>query len=286
MKRMTTLKYLVLFVCCLPLSTLASSTKAATSKAEYCAHLGNPHAYQRQIEHYFNQLAFTNQEGLGLLGKGVCWWHSMFTRNATYFAVYRPDLQRPSEKEADRIIDLIAAGRGVVIIPGFRNLHEFSYVFANEIASKLERSQLTEGTIGFGWVRGLAGRSTMRAEKLEEKMHELYDLVKNQGQIVYQKLQMPGITAHSWLVTNMQETRSGYILTVVDSNHSRALRVRYTFGSNAMDYFGETHFAPYTSRNRDWEQIHQLQSEYCLNGKTAEDLIKDRRSARDSRRRN
>lgn len=262
------------------LSASASNATAPTSKAEYCANLGKPHAYQRQVESFFNQLAFTNQPGLGLLGRGVCWWHSMFTRNATYFALYQPHLPKPNPQQADRIIDLIYAGRGVVIVPGYANLWEFSYDFANEIAAKLEKSQLTDGALGFGWVRGLAGRSTLRADKLEERMDELFDLVKNQGQIVYQKLQMPGVTAHSWLVTDMAPTRAGYALKVVDSNYPEAQVIRYSRGNTALLYFDDTHFVPYTSRNKDWDKILKLQTEFCQHGKTAQDLREERRRKR------
>jgi hypothetical protein len=172
---------------------------------------------------------------------------------------------------------LLYAGRGVVIVPGYANLWEFSYDFGDEIAAKLERAQLAEGAIGFGWVRGLAGNSTMRSDKLEERMDELYDLVKNQGQIVYQKLQMPGITAHSWLVTNMRPTRTGYAITVVDSNFREAQVIEYSRGDTALLYFNGTHFIPYTSRNRDWKKIVKLQSEFCHHGRTAQDLRAEKR---------
>lgn len=271
---------LTLISCALGTVSLAAPTKAPTSKVEYCSRLNDASSYQRQIENSYNQLAFTNQPGLGLLGQGVCWWHSLFTRNATYFALYRPDLPKADIKTVRRIIDLIYAGRGVVTVPGYNNLYEFSLEWAEEIADKLERAQVADGTLGFAWIRGLSGRSIQRPEKLEDRMDELYNLVKNEGQIIYQKLQMPGITAHSWLVTNMRRTSTGYVLTVVDSNFPRTREINYTRGDNALDYFGMTHFIPYTSRNKDWQDILARQTKFCSSDKTSDQPTNDRRTAR------
>ena len=102
-----------------------TADRASMAAQNFCAERSNdPHALQSLISQRDNQLGFVNQGGL--FGGGVCWWHSRFTRSAAYLAVFDPSLPRPSDEDAKKIISRLRDRKGVTLIPGFRNLFEFS----------------------------------------------------------------------------------------------------------------------------------------------------------------
>ncbi len=187
---------------------------------------------QAQLYNLNNRLNFTNRGGL--LNKGVCWWHSRFTRNANVLVYFSPSKPKPvSMRELKKILKKIQKGREVVEIPGFTNLADFSKEYEEEIQSLLNKWQLSDGLIRQRWIGGLSGRSKVRPEKLKSIMDDTFYKVQN-GEVVYQKLQEKGITAHAWLVIGMKPTNDGYKLHVVDSNYKRVREVTYRYG--------QTHF--------------------------------------------
>lgn len=246
--------------------------EAPTSKKEYCAM--NSQDYKDLLMKTENHLAFVNQGGIG--GQGVCWWHSMFTRNATYLAIYRPELPRPTRSEALQIIKDISANRGVVDIPGFRNLEEFSAVHRDQIQTELNAGQIVDGGILFGWVRGVTGKHSVPAQQLESMMNNLYSEVRS-GRVAYQMLQIEGIMAHAWLVVDMKRDGDGFILSVLDSNYRDIQIVQYRRGMTSLQEYGSV---PYTSRNAvDYQDYKNAKSLYCkrnINAKDLRDLIDKR----------
>ncbi|WP_246845331.1 hypothetical protein [Bdellovibrio sp. NC01] len=238
--------------------------QAPASKKEYCTQGTDPNYYKSLIYNYQNRLSFLNAGGIG--NGGVCWWHSMFTRNATYIAVYRPELPRASADRAKRIIDAIIANDAVVEIPGYKNLYEFSIDYHQQIQSALNRWQISEG-IAFGWLRGLSGKTRVAPDVLKSMMDELYQEVRS-GRIAYQKLQIPGIMAHAWLVVDMWKTNLGYDFEVVDSNTREVYKVHYQKG---MTHLNEYNSVPYTGRNSaNYSSYTSAKKNYCKLGINSE----------------
>lgn len=221
--------------------------------------LSDDRALQRLIRNTENQIGFTNKGGL--FGGGTCWWHSRFTRAALYQAVFDPSLPKPELKEAKKLITRIRNRAGMTLIPGYRNLRELSYDFPNEIQDKLNDWQKADGAFKATWVKGLSGKPEVAPEKLSVQMDELFVRV-NRGEIVYQMLQMPGITAHAWLVTGMKKTADGYELNVVDSNTGNDTYF-YREGMTTFNYMGWYKFVPYTGQEGEERKLRERMSDFC-----------------------
>ena len=209
------------------------------------------------------RLSFENHGGL--FNGGVCWWHSRFQRNALYLAKFRPELPKLSREDNFALIQRLRHFN-VVEFPGYKNLQEFSKENEDLIQNELERWQLDDGTIGFGWIDGLEGESKYLApELLKQSMDELFNLVVIHREIAFQKLQIPGITSHAWLVIDMISQGQNYQLKVIDSNYPEEVKtVNYRMGDThvTMPYNGWT-FIPYTERQNDFASITATLQEYC-----------------------
>lgn len=144
----------------------------------------------------------------GLLGRGVCWWHSRFTRNALYLSYFLPDRSGPSPAEARAIISTLMKAGGVVAIPGYRNLGEFSKDHETAIQRTLERRQLFEGFLQFAWINGLWGASSTSWNVLRRGMMRIGEETSSTG-LAYAKFQTPGLDAHAILLTEMVELEGG-----------------------------------------------------------------------------
>ncbi|EQC47533.1 hypothetical protein [Bacteriovorax sp. Seq25_V] len=241
----------VLFV----ISLLASvSSFASISERNFCSQAN----MQLKLSKAKNRLSFTNRGGL--FNAGVCWWHSRFTRNANYLAVFNPS--KPALEDPTALIKKIRKGKEVVEIPGFSSLEQFSRYYEEEIQKVLESWQLIDGAVNQQWIVGLWGKSEVSPENMEKRMNKLYARV-SQGEVVYQKLQIDGIDAHAWLVIDMAKTANGYKLLVVDSNY-RSTDV-YTFekGDRSFEhpYYGK--FVPYTGRMAEERRLKKTRAEFC-----------------------
>lgn len=163
-----------------------------------------------------NLLCFRNSGGL--LGKGVCWWHSRFTRNALYKAYFLQEHPGPSRSEANRLIGKIMSGKEAVPIPGYGNLREFSRDHRRSIQAVLERRQVFEGVFRFAWVDGLIGRSSLAPGKMGVLMDRLHTRASSE-ELTYVKFQTPGLDAHSLLITGVEPLPcDGYSVGYLDSN--------------------------------------------------------------------
>ncbi|MBI2606775.1 MAG: hypothetical protein HYW49_11920 [Deltaproteobacteria bacterium] len=229
--------------------------------ADICSR--TPAEFQRMILDPDNRLAFQNDGGL--LDGGVCWWHSRFQRAANYLAVFRPDRPKPTEDEAFRLALRLTQMNRVVEIPGYANLYEFSSDFEQVIQERLEFWQAWDGFVNQAWIRGLAGSTHMRAKKMAARMDRLYQEVEGSHRIVFQMLQLKGITSHSWLVAGMTRILNGYQLHVVDSNAPLVTRTfLYRYGDTTIysPSFKE-YFVPYRGFTRDLRKIFRTIREYC-----------------------
>lgn len=209
-----------------------------------------------------NLMAFRNQGGL--IGGGVCWWHSRFQRNALYLTIYKPHLAKPTAEEAKELIKQIREAKDVIVIPGYRNFYDFSAENAQQIQRELEKWQKGDGVIRFAWVKGLSGTSTVTPEALKASMDALYEEVEINNNIAYNKLQIPGIVAHAWLVVNVEKVLGGYNLEVLDSNFpSRTQIFRYREGDTELDYHGSFKFTPYLERTNETDNIKNVIAKKC-----------------------
>lgn len=240
----------------------------ARSREEFCENAKDPDYFKTLLYDVANLNAYSNSAGG--LGTGLCWWHSEFQRSATYLAVYRPDLPRPSEAEARELINDLMTKQGVVEIPGFRNFNGFSYSYGRLIESMLTAGEVNTSIFELGFFKGLFGSSGGADASLDRGMDELYDQVVNKKHIAFQVLQMPGVAAHAWLVIDMRKTDSGYDLSFIDSNYSNNVGIyHYRRGEPMRTYLGD--FAPHTYKSSDINYMRHLQDEYCRFGKTAKE---------------
>ena len=82
-------------------------------------------------------------------------------------------------------------------------------------------------------------------------------------EVVYQKLQMPGVTAHAWLVLGMTQTSNGYRLLVLDSNTYSPDTYYYEKGMTSFGYHGFTNFVPYTGKTKEENKLKSIVAKDC-----------------------
>lgn len=255
------MRKLILLGFLLTTSTAFGVEATPAAKAKFCQdRLSSPNGVQKIVGQRENQIWFTNQGGI--FGSGVCWWHSRFTRAAAYLAQFDPSLPKPSEQEAKRIIHRLRGRKGITVIPGYKNLYEFSLAYGDEILGKLQAWQRTDGLLKAAWVKGMTRQVDIPAEKLAEMMDQLYERV-SRGEVVYQMLQMPGIMAHSWLVIGMQKTADGYNLETTDSNFNGTYVYRYSRNMKEFNYENILTFVPYTSQVDEEEKMKEHLLKEC-----------------------
>lgn len=236
---------------------LGAST-ASTSSAAFCADRKSVSYTKELVGQRRNQISFRNRGGL--VNGGVCWWHSRLTRKFAYLAIFRPDMPKPSNEKAERIIKAIRMGK-VTEVPGFSNLNEFSRAFATEVQDRLEKWQKGDGFLRQQWTVGLWGSSQTSASKLKERMDNLYQYVEVEGKLAYQMLQIKGITSHAWLVLNVEKTEDGYKLEVLDSNYSSTSTIRYRNGDETINSYGG--LVPITGKKKELKKLEKAVSKYC-----------------------
>lgn len=230
------------------------------AKENFCNKRSDQKSIQSLLLDNEATLSFSNQGGL--FGGGVCWWHSRFTRNAAYIVRFRPDLAGPTEAEAKKIIKDIRSAKKIVEVPGFSSLYDFSRSFDYLILRELEAWQRKDGFVNQQWVAGLSGSSNIKPEALQARMDELFVRVQA-GEVVYQKLQMPGVVAHAWLVIGMTKTSDGYQLLVLDSNTYAPDTYTYRQGMTSFNYHGFTHFVPYTGKTKEEAKLKRIVAKDC-----------------------
>jgi len=192
----------------------------------------------------------------GLLGKGVCWWYSRFTRNALYLACFLPDEEPPVRSSARKMAVKLMKAREVVAVPGYGNLRDFSLDYEKEIRRVLENHQLADGVFRFAWINGLSGSSMMAPGKLEAIMDDIHEM-SSRG-MVYAKFQTPGLDAHSILVTGMETLPHGYRVRYLDSNHYGERILEYGRGDRFLVLEGGMTGIPYPQRGRELERMKKV----------------------------
>lgn len=192
--------------------------KAPQSKSEFCRRVLDKSIPKKMLDDPSNRLHFLNSGGL--IGGGVCWWHSVFTRQATLFAYYAPHKKRLAGDKLYRLVRAVAHTRRPIEIPGFSNLRGFSKYARKVIQKRLEKMQMVDGFIKQHWIVGLWGhaRST-DPNTLYKRVLEIQNRVEVKNEIVYLKLQIPGIVSHAWLINGVKRKGDKFIISYIDSNY-------------------------------------------------------------------
>lgn len=238
----------------------ANASNFPISSENYCERFENKTAIRELSFNKENLLSFKNQGGI--FDGGVCWWHSRFQRNLLYLSIFHPEKAR--DKNPHFLIKQIRLGREIIHINGFKSIEEFSQVYKKEIIKELEEWQLYEGVVLSAWIQGLKGNHQVSALEMQQRMNALYQYVKEANKIAYQKLQIKGITAHSWLVTDVKKTENGYVLGVIDSNWpNQSMMYNYKVGDRSFLSKSYGHFVPYLEFTREEDRLLTVAKKHC-----------------------
>ncbi len=212
-----------------------------------------------------NLLSFRNSGGL--LRKGVCWWHSRFTRNALYLVYFEPEKPPPGPGEAKAVVRSVMKGSRVVMIPGYRCLADYSRDHRKVIQRMLERRQLHDGIVRFAWVNGLAGASSLPPASLAKLMAGIHRGLAFQG-IMYVKFQTPGLDAHALLLTGARELPGGGLaVSYLDSNGIGEEVLEYRPGMDRLTLAAGSTGVPYPQRAGELARIHGVIRRFVREGR-------------------
>ena len=272
-----TLKFILLAGFAL-ISSLNAFAQSPSTTARFCEDRKDERFVKALTSDPFNLMAFANVGGIG--NGGVCWWHSRYQRNALYLTSYKPKSPRPTRDEALLIIKKIREANETIVIPGFEDFYSFSKEYKNEIQAELEYWQKNDGIVHFAWIKGLSGDARVSASKFKQIMDEMYQEVEINKNIAFNKLQVPGITSHAWLVIHMEKLIGGYNLEILDSNSPVETKIyKYSEGDQELrydfswveveenNYVRKTqhlfNFTPYLERTEEMEQIKRTILKKC-----------------------
>lgn len=254
---------IVLCFLLLPLSSFAQTLPM--NKEQYCERFDqnkNTDLLLDLSQNQDNLLSFKNNGGL--FNGGVCWWHSRFQRNLLYLTQLKPHLPKLQKHEIPQLIREIRLGMGILVIPGFNSIENFSKHYQAEIQRELNDWQLYDGIVLNAWINGIKGNHKIEAHKLKKMMDELYQYVGVEKKIAYQKLQIKGITAHAWLVVGIKKNSDGYDLGVVDSNAPQVTKsFNYRVGNTSFYTKSYGDFVPYLEFKREELRLSSLAKSYC-----------------------
>jgi hypothetical protein len=240
----------------------AMAARPSTSEQNFCRDRANDNYIKKLVTDSDNMMSFRNHGGL--LNGGVCWWHSRFQRNALYLTIFKADLPKPTREEAQEIIKKIRWAKDVVIIPGFSNFKDFTMENESLVQRELEKWQKGDGFVRMSWVKGLEGASEVAPEILKNSMDEIYNEVEVNKNIAYNKLQIPGIDAHAWLVVGMEKVKTGYLIKVLDSNFNDEIQTYfYQEGDTSLNYHRAFRFVPYLEKTNEMGQIKKTIDKFC-----------------------
>lgn len=153
----------------------------------------------------------------------------------------------------------------VVVIPGYPDFKSFSKDHQPRIQKMLDAWQRTDGVVNSEWRRGISGRSSLPAVKMEEAMKRVFHFYTYSATPIWIMAQMKGITSHSFLLVNMSENGSGYDLELIDSNRPLTTRkVTYARGETQLRTSTQAAgFVPYVGFQNDFAKISQSLKAHC-----------------------
>lgn len=210
-----------------------------------------------------SRVAFKN--GGGLINGGVCWWHNRLQRSSAYLVQYRPEENKPTAPELQKIYSSLRMMNEVVIIPGYSDFESFSTDHKDGLQALLNDWQKRDGFFNFQWIRGISGRYSLPAGEMKIRMDDVYNHYKNSPSPLWIMAQIKGITSHSLLILNMSYRETGYDMTVIDSNHPLDLvNIEYYHGDTSLNAKGEKYnFVPYAGFQNDFKNIQSALIKTC-----------------------
>lgn len=210
-----------------------------------------------------SRISFKNAGGL--INGGVCWWHSRLQRSSAYLVKFRPELNPPTKSELKTIINSLRVMDKVIIIPGYSDFNTFSHDYKSELQAMLNDWQKRDGFFNFEWLRGISGRSSLDSAKMKLRMKDVYTHYKNSPTPLWIMAQIKGITSHSLLILEMAQTPTGYVMSVIDSNHpAKTIKIEYNEGDTALRAAGEKYtFVPYVGFQNDFKNIAEALKKEC-----------------------
>lgn len=210
-----------------------------------------------------SRVAFKN--GGGLINGGVCWWHNRLQRSSAYLVQYRPQENKPTIPELQKIYSSLRIMNEVIIIPGYSDFESFSTDHKVGLQSLLNDWQKRDGFFNFEWIRGISGRYSLPPGEMKIRMDDVYNHYMNSPSPLWIMAQIKGITSHSLLVLNMTYRETGFDLTVIDSNHPLELvNIEYYHGDTFLNAKGEKYnFVPYAGFQNDFKFIQAAIRKTC-----------------------
>lgn len=205
---------------------------AATSAEAYCR--ANANQFLKKLCVKSGRLGISNEGGFLGLPTGVCWWHSEFHRKMNYLTYFNPQVKtKYSNDDFKELLKQIDQYE-VTEINGYKSFEDLvtdpKFPRRPTILRKFLQTQLYQSTFGFGWIRGLEGKSNKAAfgKRVEkQRASQLKEIKKviasvNQMKPVYMMVQYPAITAHAYVVYEIEEIKGKYRafrMRVQDSNY-------------------------------------------------------------------
>ncbi|MCC6276710.1 MAG: hypothetical protein IT289_02200, partial [Oligoflexia bacterium] len=161
------------------------------------------------------------------------------------------------------IIHSIATNGRVVEIPGYRNFLEFSRDWEDQIQYKLQKWQLVDGFLKQAWFGNISTSPQLPPPEMEKKIIQVAKQVHEKKQITWIMLNYPGITAHAWLVLDVNRAPNGLRFTYLDSNHpGKVMNETYLYGNSFINTdMGRA--AIYIGRTKDFQRISKVSDRYC-----------------------
>ncbi len=246
----------------LAFSSSLMASQMPQDRADFCTRFENQTELLDLTTNTENLINFKNDGGL--FNAGVCWWHSRFQRNLLYLTIFKPELNRPKKNEIQNLIAEIRFAQKVITIPGFHNVEDFTKEYRSEILRELADWQLFDGIVLKAWITGIQGSTRVHKDVLKKMLDEVYDYVKIKNKIAYQKLQIKGITAHSWLVVGIKKKPNGYSIGIIDSNTPRqTTQYKYEYGNTSFYDKDYGVFVPYLEFKREEERLTAIAKKYC-----------------------
>ncbi len=223
-------------------------------------------------------IAFRNPSGP--LHTGSCWSHTRFQRSIAYLGNFQPELPKPTEQQAAKIISDLISMNKVVPIPGFANVNEFTRAYQEQLSSAL--GNWYARCLFTGDCAHRAGDASSEDQSsLRNRMDHLSNRMFSHPQMIFLRMKgkaMGWTDSHSWLLLNITPlrakpeadnplaglTKTGYVLTIVDPNYPSLLQtVSYSYGDTSLRLDGDV-LLPHEDYDDDLTDFDDALTKYCV----------------------
>lgn len=210
-----------------------------------------------------SRIQFKNRGGL--FNGGVCWWHSRLQRASSYLVEFRPESDRPTKEQLNKILKTLKTMSSTVVIPGFSDFYSFTETYRAEVQSVLETWQKEDGFINQQWVRGISGNYELPPIEMKSRMDNLYDMFQKSPHPLWIMAQIKGIESHAFLILEMFPLGAGYELRVIDSNEPLITKsFSYVDGDRFLKHPKDKYsFVPYSGFQKDYDAILTSVKNHC-----------------------